>query len=74
MKMRQLDLLLRKALIVLQEVTVDIRVFVVLIQKDLQDVQILVPFTTKSSPSSTAEVVSEARSEPAFGSENPWQK
>ena len=36
------------------------------------DVQIFCPSITHSSPSSTARVVSPARSEPAFGSENPW--
>jgi hypothetical protein len=35
MKMRQLDLLLRKALMVLQGVSVEIQVFVVLTQKHL---------------------------------------
>ena len=33
---------------------------------------ILEPLSTKSSPSSTARVWSEARSEPASGSEYPW--
>jgi len=32
------------------------------------------PLTTKSSPSATARVCSEARSEPALGSENPWHQ
>ena len=36
------------------------------------DVQIFWPSITHSSPSSTARVVRPARSEPAFGSENPW--
>ena len=37
-------------------------------------VQIFWPLTTKSSPSSTARVCSEARSEPELGSENPWHQ
>ena len=32
------------------------------------------PLTTKSSPSSTAVVRSDARSEPASGSEKPWHQ
>jgi hypothetical protein len=35
-------------------------------------VQVFCPLTTYSSPSRTAVVRSEARSEPASGSENPW--
>src|SRR5262245_27240960 len=37
-------------------------------------VQIFCPLTTKSSPSRTAFVCSEARSEPELGSENPWHQ
>jgi hypothetical protein len=37
-------------------------------------VQILLPVHTRSSPSSTAAMDSDARSEPASGSEYPWQK
>ncbi len=36
------------------------------------DVQIFCPSITHSSPSSAARVLRPARSEPAFGSENPW--
>ena len=32
------------------------------------------PFTIQSSPSRTADVRSDARSEPAFGSEKPWHQ
>ena len=32
------------------------------------------PVTTHSSPSRTARVFSDARSEPASGSENPWHQ
>ncbi len=39
-----------------------------------QLVQIFWPETTNSSPSATARVRSDARSEPAFGSENPWHQ
>ena len=35
-------------------------------------VQVFWPFTTQWSPSSTALVLSEARSEPEPGSEKPW--
>ena len=38
------------------------------------DVHTFCPFTTKCSPSRTARVWRFARSEPAFGSENPWHQ
>jgi hypothetical protein len=36
--------------------------------------QVFWPFTIQSSPSRTADVRSDARSEPAFGSEKPWHQ
>ena len=37
-------------------------------------VQIFWPLTTKSSPSSTARVCRDARSDPELGSEKPWHQ